>query len=236
MLLLDAKSAFDKILSEFIIRNAFIAGSRGQGLLYLAENLKNRKTFVEWDKCLMGPILDKLDVEQGGCLSDRQYKLTNNEQLATAQLLKLGISVNGICVLSIGQADDSCLVSDCIFKLQNLLHLTVEYCAKYHVELVPEKTKLLCFSPSNLESSVFYWKLVSPVSLGEKKIPFSNEAEHVGVVKSIHGNLPNILARISAHKGALMAFLLAGLARGHCGNSSMVPLSSLVVSPPKSLP
>ena len=68
VLLLDAKSAFDKILAEFIIRTEFIAGSQGQGLLYLADRLKNRKTFVECDKCLMGPILDKLGVEQGGCL------------------------------------------------------------------------------------------------------------------------------------------------------------------------
>ena len=235
VLLLDAKSAFDKILAEFIIRNAFLAGSRGQGLLYLADRLSNRKTYVEWDKCLMGPILDRLGVEQGGCLSDREYKLANNEQLATAQLSKLGISMNGICVSSIGQADDTCLVSDCIFKLQNLLHLTVEYCAKYHVELVPEKTKLLCFSPPNLESSVFYWKLVSPVSLGGKKIPFSNEADHVGVVKSIHGNLPNILARISAHKGALMAVLPAGLARGHRGNPAASLRIQLLYGAPKLL-
>ena len=71
VLLLDVKSAFDKILSEFIIRNAFLAGSRGQGLLYLADRLSNRHTYVEWDKELMGPIVDLLGVEQGGCLSDR---------------------------------------------------------------------------------------------------------------------------------------------------------------------
>ena len=60
VIMLDAKSAFDKILVEFIIKNAFLAGSRGQGLLYLADRLSHRKTFVEWDKCLMGPIVDKL--------------------------------------------------------------------------------------------------------------------------------------------------------------------------------
>ena len=32
VLLLDAKSAFDKILAENIVKNAFLAGSRGQGL------------------------------------------------------------------------------------------------------------------------------------------------------------------------------------------------------------
>ena len=143
VILLDAKSAFDKILVEFIIKNAFLAGSRGQGLLYLADRLSHRKTFVEWDKRLMGPILDLLGVEQGGCLSDRLYKLANNEQLSVAQQSQLGLHFSGVVVSAIGQADDSCLVSDCIFKLQHLLQLTMEYCSKYHVELVPEKTKLL---------------------------------------------------------------------------------------------
>ena len=96
VIMLDAKSAFDKILVEFIIRNAFLAGSRGHGLLYLADRLSNRQTFVEWDKSLMGPILDRLGVEQGGCLSDRLYKLTNNEQLTVAQQSQLGLEINGI--------------------------------------------------------------------------------------------------------------------------------------------
>ena len=117
VIMLDAKSAFDKILMEFIIRNAFLAGSRGQGLLYLADRLSNRLTHVEWDKCLMGPIADLLGVEQGGCLSDRLYKLANNEQLSVAQQSMLGLAMHGVVVSSVGQADDSCLISDCIFKL-----------------------------------------------------------------------------------------------------------------------
>ena len=55
----------------------------------------------------MGPILNKLGVEQGGCLSDRFYKLANNEQLSTAQDSKLGVTMNGVSVSSIGQADDT---------------------------------------------------------------------------------------------------------------------------------
>ena len=109
--MLDAKSAFDKILAEFIIRNAFLAGSRGQGLLYLADRLTSRLTYVEWDKCLMGPIKDLLGVEQGGVLSDRLYKLANNEQLSTTQESKLGLHMNGVVVSSIGQADDAFLVT-----------------------------------------------------------------------------------------------------------------------------
>ena len=235
VLLLDAKSAFDKILSEVIIKNAFLSGSRGQGLLYLADRLANRLTFVEWDKCLMGPILDKLGVEQGGVLSDRLYKLANNEQLSTAQLSQLGVLINNICVSSIGQADDTALVSDCIFKLQHLLQLTVEYCEKYHVELVPEKTKLLCFAPPGMDATAAYWKLVSPVRLGDRMIPFSDEAEHVGILRSVHGNLPNIFTRISAHNNALRAVLPAGLARGHRGNPAASLRIELLYGAPKLL-
>ena len=75
-------------------------------------------------------------------ITDRQYKLVNNEQLSVAQESLLGIQMGPVSVSSIGQADDSCLVSDCIFKLHYLLQLTVEYCQKFHVELVPDKS---CF-------------------------------------------------------------------------------------------
>ena len=218
VLMLDAKSAFDKIIKEFIIRNAFLAGTHGQALLYLADRLGSRQTYVEWEKCMMGPIHDTLGVEQGGYLSDRLYKLANNEQLSVAQSSQLGVSLNGIVVSAIGQADDTCLLSNCLYKLQQLLQLAIEYCNKYHVELVPEKTKLLCYSPSGLSSSTLYWKLVSPVSLGSSKLEFSNEAEHVGVLRSVNGNLPNLLARMSAHNAALMGVLQCGMARAHRGN------------------
>ena len=85
LLLLDAKSAFDLVPKESIIVNAFKAGSTDQGLIYLNNRLGNRRTFCEWSKTLMGPIMDKLGVEQGGVNSDRLYKLANNDQLNVAQ-------------------------------------------------------------------------------------------------------------------------------------------------------
>ena len=87
----------------------------------------------------MGPIMDKLGVEQGGVNSDRLYKLANNDQLNVAQLSNLGINLGTTIVSCIGQADDSVLQSNNIFNLQNLLLLTMEYCKRYNVTLVPEK-------------------------------------------------------------------------------------------------
>ena len=41
----------------------------------------------------MGPINDKLGVEQGGCNSDRLYKLANNAELNLTQQSQLGVQL-----------------------------------------------------------------------------------------------------------------------------------------------
>ena len=110
VLLLDAKSAFDKVVRECVVRNAYLAGTTDKSLLYLNSRLENRKTFPEWDKVLMGPILDRLGVEQGGVNSDKLYKLCNNVQLTTAQSSGLGVNLGSAVVSSIGQADDTALI------------------------------------------------------------------------------------------------------------------------------
>ena len=44
-----------------------------------------------------------------------------------------------------------------------------------------------------------------------KKVEFTDTAVHVGVTRSVHGNLPHILDRIKAHKKAMGATLSCGL-------------------------
>ena len=56
------------------------------------------------------------------------------------------------------------------------------------------------------------------VTISDVPVKFTNEAEHVGVLRNIKGNMPNILMRICKHKKALGAVLSAGLAHGHRGN------------------
>ena len=179
LLLLDAKSAFDLILRENIIVEAFKAGSVDQGLLYLDNRLRSRLTYCEWNKELMGPIHDLMGVEQGGKNSDRLYKLANNCQIKVAQHSGLGINMGSTITSYIGQADDTGLLANDVFSLQNLLLLTLEYCEKYSVTLVPEKTKLLAFCPTGSESLVEYAKIISPIFIKGTLISFCDSAEHV---------------------------------------------------------
>ena len=73
-----------------------------QGLIYIDSRLGSRKTFIEWDKSLMGPIADRLGVEQGGVNSDKTYKLCNNVQLTTAQESGLGVDLGSVVVSAVG--------------------------------------------------------------------------------------------------------------------------------------
>ena len=125
LLLLDAQSAFDRVVIEHAVRCAYLAGTDDQGLLYLDKRLRSRSTYIEWDKELLGPIKDTQGVEQGGCPSDRVYRLTNNEQLETAQRSQLGVDMglavspsghlSRLVISAIGQADDVGLLSTDLF-------------------------------------------------------------------------------------------------------------------------
>ena len=75
------------------------------------------------------------------------------------------------------------------------------------MELVAEKTKLLSFVPPHLNLQVYLQKLQVPLSLNGKVIDFSTTAEHLGVLRSPDGNMPNILSRLSAHTRSIMAIL-----------------------------
>ena len=69
-----------------------------------------------------------------------------------------------------------------------------------------------------MKNEVDYLQEFSPVNMNGKKLEFCDETEHVGVIRSVHGNLPNILNRISAHKKAVAAVLHTGAARHHRAN------------------
>ena len=207
-LYLDAKSAFDRALREILSRRMFLDGTSGHNLIFLDERLRNRVTFIEWEKTLMGPVQDQQGVEQGGTNSSDQYKIYNNEQFDTAQDSKFGVTLGNLTISSIGQADDSVLLSSSFNQLAHLLHLTLQYCKKYKVELTPEKTQLQVSAPPFFKAEVQYYKSTNFLSIADIPLTFTASSEHVGIIRSsTSGNSPHILQRITAHKRSLGAVL-----------------------------
>ena len=117
-----------------------------------------------------------------------------------------------LTVSCVGQADDVVLCSNDIYMLYNLLVLTLDFCKKFSVHLSADKTKLLNYSDKT--NTV----VMNPIIIDNKQINLSDEAEHVGIIRSVSGNLPNLLNRIHCSKKATNATLASGLARGHRSN------------------
>ena len=69
----------------------------------------------------------------------------------------------------ISLADDAVLLANTETDLSNLLFLTIQYCKKYNVELVPEKTQLIVFHRHN-DLAVKTLKLTINLSLGETSL------------------------------------------------------------------
>ena len=87
--------------------------------------------------------------------------------------------------------------------------------------LVPSKTKLLVWSPSNQKQATGLLKLSCPISIDKLDISYSESAEHVGIVRSTNsGNMPHILDRLSSHRRAMAAVLFTGAAQHHRANPS----------------
>ena len=100
ILFLDARSAFDLVIREFLIANLYHYGIKDQGLVLIDERLRNRKTYCEWDSKLMGPISDLWGLEQGGKNSSDFFKVYNNLQITTANDSELGVVVGeGLVIL-----------------------------------------------------------------------------------------------------------------------------------------
>ena len=119
---------------------------------------------------------------------------------------------------------DSVLIFSDFHNLANLLKLTLNYCQKYHVVMTPEKTKLFVFSPDKQDAYTEYYKACNYLEIDGVPLSFVNSAEHVGVIRSVSGNLPHILQRIAGHKKSLVAVLSAWMARRHRGNPAASPM------------
>ena len=91
LLFMDARSAFDKVVPELLIRNLYKAGMDGNTINLINNRLKNRLTYIDWDKNIMGPIRDEHGVEQGGINSSDYYKIYSNENLTNAHKSLQGI-------------------------------------------------------------------------------------------------------------------------------------------------
>ena len=221
---LDKMSAFDMVLKTRVVPAALEAAGgpehADQSLAYIGNRLSCRRTYLEHNKSLMGPIFDGRGTEQGGILSSEEYQLANNIELDVANNCGLGVTIGPVHIGSVGAADDTVLVSDSLVKLQSLLNLSLNFCDETFMKLVQDKSHLVVLSPKNAEIDS------SGLSMDNFHVPPTSSAVHLGLLRANSlSNMPAIQDKIAKHQKALFPVLSCGGARGHRGN----PAASLKV-------
>ena len=96
--------------------------------------------------------------------------------------------------------------------------------------------RLQAFCTPDMRASVEHIQKTSPVNIHGTFLNFvsntSQGAEYVGIIRSVSGNLPHILQRLSSHLNKMAAVMHAGIGRGHRGNpAASLKLESLYCTP-----
>ena len=123
--------------------------------------------------------MEKIQVNIG------KYTITSHLALTVSQTTDFGLTTGDVHVAAIGTADDCVLVSSDLYKLKFLLHLTLQYCDKYRVELSPGKTKLQLYTPPGFTLDREYLTAATSLQIDGTPIELVADAEHVGVVPSV---------------------------------------------------
>ena len=128
-----------------------------QSLVYLANRLANRKTYLQYGQEVMGPIHDNAGVEQGGICSGDEFQLITNAETDALNNSGLGVDMghSGLSIAAITAADDEVVLSNTPHALQSLLNLASNFCRYLCMKMVKSKTHLMLFNPK-IEDEVKY--------------------------------------------------------------------------------
>ena len=111
---LDTKAAFDSSLKEHVVREVFNTAGKvpSQSILYIANRLSSRKTFLKFNTTVMGPISDSRGVEQGGISSSHLFQLTTDSTIRSLNEPGLGIPIGNTTLAALALADDQVLMAN----------------------------------------------------------------------------------------------------------------------------
>jgi L-cysteine desulfidase len=135
----------------------------------------------------------KQGVRQGGVLSTFLYQIYNNTLLKDLQKDNLGFSIGNTYVGCPTCADDIALLSDDSNELQCMLSTLHRHSMQDRVSIHPTKTKAVILNKTRaITKSTLKW------TLGESEICPTNQAVHLGIIRSeMKENEINIEYRIS---------------------------------------
>ena len=208
---LDTKAAFDSSLKENMVQEVCNAAGKvpSQSILYTANRLSLRKTFLKYNTTVMGPISDSRGVEQGGVSSSQLFQLTTDSTIKSLNDSGLGVPIGTNTLAALVLADDQVLLANNHENSQSLINSAVHLSSLNNYQYVPSKSRILVSNPKPSKSSHPPIHTDTTWSVGGAAVSSSFQATHLGIVRSGHhtSNSPAFVTRIAAHASSLFGLL-----------------------------
>ncbi|VDH90356.1 Hypothetical predicted protein [Mytilus galloprovincialis] len=141
--LTDAKSAFDVVWHDGLLREMNKAGLCGDNWLLFKDWYNGLNSNIKWQGQTSRTFLESQGVRQGGVWSPTAYKIFINSLLTTLETYRIGSHIGSIYVGVPTVADDVTLVSNCPYEIQSMLDLQTFHANKFRYLISSQKSCVL---------------------------------------------------------------------------------------------
>ncbi|KAK3098648.1 hypothetical protein FSP39_021572 [Pinctada imbricata] len=198
---LDAKTAFDVVYHNSLLRKLYHMGIGGGLWNILCSFYEHASSVVKWMGNTSDEFIIEQGVRQGGILSADLYKVYINQLLDRLYYCGFGAKIGDIICNAPTCADDLSTLGDSTQELQMLCSIANDYSKMERYELQPKKSVVLPHLKKRSKTTD-----TPVIFLGDQQMPVVDKTTHVGVVRTpdnspttaIQENLQKLVARYTA--------------------------------------
>ena len=203
--MLDASKAFDVVVHSSLLAKLYNLDFTGVNWLLLQKWYQGMGSQVKWSGMLSRLIKEYIGLRQGGKLSAKMYVGLTNNNLDELKDNSIGFKIGTEYVGCPTCADDTAIVSDCLYQLQVALYVCESFARKEHFDYSLTKTRILVYNRPkvNQDNAILTWDLEG------KEIQHSVEQEHLGIIRNT-SSYQDKLAEDRIKKGRRTLYSLMG--------------------------
>ncbi|CAC5404576.1 unnamed protein product [Mytilus coruscus] len=221
--LLDAKSAFDVVIINMLMRKLFLLDIDPATWSLIDELHKNTSCSIKWKNQLSQEFKVYQGVKQGGLLSADLYKLYIEDLLSLYENSTLGCKIGNININAVACADDIALLSDNPYDLQILVNHALQYSQLHYYTQQPQKSVIIQVENKAKKTANHNWNF----NLDNKEMPNLDKSTHLGIIRSTTKSKSDTFnTEQNITKARRTAYSL--LSAGFHGNNGLDPITSKI--------
>ena len=203
---LDAKSAFDVVNHDSLMRKLYHMGVEGVPWLLIRSLHEGSATAVKWEGSISEPFHVHQGVKQGGVLSTDLYKVYNNGSLDRLAVTKGGFLIGKICCVAPTCADTFPL-SDELSPLQSLVSETEDFSVieLFVIQLVKSVVLPVPYHMRELKDCHIQ------IKVDDKYLPVVSQTMHMGIMRSANTQESVVHENIKKARRTIYSLMGTGL-------------------------